>query len=1546
MRSDVYRKVLVLAVMTAAACSGRAEEEDAIETRRSAVNTNVVITVRNQAGTALQGVKVRAQRTNGTWVTGTFTTNAQGNATITLGDGAYRFRGEDDFLFFWSGAAGHCVTPGCTSASITINTVTVTVADPAGAPQPGHLVTWWNTAGDDGEDSAETPANGQARLALIAGSYQFSVRINGLEFWSGDPGHCVVPTCTAVTITITQPVMVTVVNAAGAPVPDLLVSWENTDGDDGAYIETDASGHVEMSVPPGATRFSVRCPPYDSSAETFYSGPIGHCVVPGCISAQIIMRCGHCTGKPNGFACTDDNGCTQNDACQGGRCASGAPVTCTASDQCHLAGTCSFATGACSNPAKPNGTACNDANACTQTDTCQTGTCTGSNPVTCTASDQCHDPGTCAPATGVCSNPNKANGTACNDSNACTQSDTCQGGACTGANPIVCGAQDQCHTAGTCNPSTGTCSNARVADGAACEDGNRCSVTDACHAGTCLPGPETACSAAGAAKYVSVINLGSSQGWSYASGINNQGVVVGTDTTMSVGIYQHGLPGSRAYRWSAAEGMVYLPTPGEISFAMDINDAGVISGTARPAGWSSGMAPFRYDPAVDSAPRLQTNAGNGGRINASGMMAGSGYYTAVGPNAFRIGAGAVEVLAAVPHADPADMRARGYGIDGDGTVVGDQLINGGGQAMRYRDGRGPELLNHLLPGGMDWNLIAAGAVRGGEILGWGYRGGLGRAYRLRTTANGDFGDITELGIPAPYGPSAPNIVSAASANASGEIVGSVYDGIPFWPENAFVYTDATRIINLNTLVDPESGWHLSAAFSINDSHEVVGYGYYDGLPRAYKLKLPDLSPCVATDACHLAGARDPLTGVCTNPLAPNGTACNDNNVCTLTDSCQTGVCTGGGESPACALAPGLTPAQIAAARAAGLLPSAYPELTIFEPLGDPPNDVSTIAAGINNSGAIAGYTHPNLSTTYAVGNMAYPFVADSAGQRRLTSPWPTGPAYGMDVNDAGDVLGQGGPATYVGGNDFMRPVVYRPDGSQLFPWAPLRYQAYSMNNTVGSGGLATIVGNAVNYNWMNATSGTLSVWHFNNDGTDALGPSGFTMPPTVGWAPGHTSAPGHTPIPGDAAVVLDGSTCLSTSSVPNTGDTAPYVAAGITMLGWVNPDASMCPGMRAVASRGTEFSLWLECNAAGTAVALTAFARTSTGDHWTTAAGTIPFGQWSHVAVTWDKARARSFVNGALVGDQALTGQIGPTSTWASVGCYPSTPPVPGANFMGAIDEVSVFQNGMGADEIALNARGMTNYKSYPPSDQMHGTWARIQDGFFNIVTAPRDPVYAGWGIAYHVNNAGKAVGFQHLTNLQRTAVLYDPVSGWLNLNDLLPIDNDWDLQDARGIDEAGRMVVGTGLYYGRPVPFRLDLWTGEVVALGDLPDWIYQYPGHNDLRQALARGINARGDTVGYISIAAWNTMRAFLHTNGVGLVDLNNLKDPASPWVLRDAYGINDNGEIVGWASLGENGAQRAFKMRLPVMPSEQQVACMGKADGDVCSAGGGAGGEIDVA
>jgi cysteine-rich repeat protein len=102
---------------------------------------------------------------------------------------------------------------------------------------------------------------------------------------------------------------------------------------------------------------------------------------------------------------------------------------------------CNTMTGVCSNPNKANGSACNDGNGCTQTDTCQAGTCTGANPVVCTALDQCHNAGTCNAGTGVCSNPNKADGTACTSGG---QSGTCGNGVCSVCGNGIVEGNEQC----------------------------------------------------------------------------------------------------------------------------------------------------------------------------------------------------------------------------------------------------------------------------------------------------------------------------------------------------------------------------------------------------------------------------------------------------------------------------------------------------------------------------------------------------------------------------------------------------------------------------------------------------------------------------------------------------------------------------------------------------------------------------------------------------------------------------------------------------------------------------------------------------------------------------------------------------------------------------------------------------------------------------------------------------------------------------------------------------------------------------------------------
>lgn len=115
--------------------------------------------------------------------------------------------------------------------------------------------------------------------------------------------------------------------------------------------------------------------------------------------------CGDDDQQPDGTPCDDGNGCTENDTCQAGDCVSG-PV-CPPHDSCSEPGICSG-------------------------DGCIAG-----GPILCSPADQCHEAGVCEPETGACSEPPMPDGTACDDGVACTESDVCVDGACQGT-AVIC----------------------------------------------------------------------------------------------------------------------------------------------------------------------------------------------------------------------------------------------------------------------------------------------------------------------------------------------------------------------------------------------------------------------------------------------------------------------------------------------------------------------------------------------------------------------------------------------------------------------------------------------------------------------------------------------------------------------------------------------------------------------------------------------------------------------------------------------------------------------------------------------------------------------------------------------------------------------------------------------------------------------------------------------------------------------------------------------------------------------------------------------------
>lgn len=181
--------------------------------------------------------------------------------------------------------------------------------------------------------------------------------------------------------------------------------------------------------------------------------------------------------------------CCESACGAGGYCDSSGACQPNPTSACQVV-VCDAGSPGCVVQAAADGIACNDGDLCTQTDACSGGVCVGSNPVVCAASDACHVAGSCFALTGLCSDPAAANGVTCDDGDLCTVGDVCLNGGCAGGTPTVCDALDACHDAGNCAPATGVCTNPSKADGTPCDLGMTCDE-GICEAATVAP-PATA----------------------------------------------------------------------------------------------------------------------------------------------------------------------------------------------------------------------------------------------------------------------------------------------------------------------------------------------------------------------------------------------------------------------------------------------------------------------------------------------------------------------------------------------------------------------------------------------------------------------------------------------------------------------------------------------------------------------------------------------------------------------------------------------------------------------------------------------------------------------------------------------------------------------------------------------------------------------------------------------------------------------------------------------------------------------------------------------
>lgn len=125
----------------------------------------------------------------------------------------------------------------------------------------------------------------------------------------------------------------------------------------------------------------------------------------------------------------------------------------------------------------PSAATCSDGNACTAGDICANSLCVGGAPAQCGDLNPCTLE-SCDPEKG-CVSANAAG--SCDDGNACTLFDACSAGSCAPGSAVSCIDGNLC-TQDTCNPAAGC---QFTANSAACDDGNPCTVKDFCKGGLC-----------------------------------------------------------------------------------------------------------------------------------------------------------------------------------------------------------------------------------------------------------------------------------------------------------------------------------------------------------------------------------------------------------------------------------------------------------------------------------------------------------------------------------------------------------------------------------------------------------------------------------------------------------------------------------------------------------------------------------------------------------------------------------------------------------------------------------------------------------------------------------------------------------------------------------------------------------------------------------------------------------------------------------------------------------------------------------------------------